>query len=160
MSRFAGEAHDVSRAIGDREGEALALHTIANGLVYTFRVGDVESYYLRALELYERIGHRVGLASIFVDLGLFRTELGLLDRALELYARAREIAEEIGFPFVACVERIDTSYCYRLRGELDAATTSAETAVVLAREIKSQHLESAALGTLGAAECALGDNAA
>jgi len=54
MSRFAGEAHDVSRAIGDREGEALALHTIANGLVYTFRVGDVESYYLRALELYAR----------------------------------------------------------------------------------------------------------
>ncbi|MEA2784905.1 MAG: hypothetical protein QOF71_1009, partial [Candidatus Eremiobacteraeota bacterium] len=160
MSRFAGEAHDVSRAIGDREGEALALHTIANGLVYTFRVGDAESYYVRALELYERIGHRVGLASIFVDLGLFHTEVGLLDRALELYARAREIAEEIGFPFVACVERIDASYCYRLRGDLAAAKESAEAALAIAREIKSQHLESAALGTLGAAECALGDNTA
>jgi DNA-binding SARP family transcriptional activator len=157
MSRFATEAHDVSHAIGDREGEALALHTIANGLVYTFRVGDAESYYLRALELYERIGHRVGLASIFVDLGLFHTELGLLDRALELYARAREIASEIGFPFVACVERIDASYCYRLRGEYAAAKASAETALELARDIASQHLESAALGTLGAAECALGD---
>lgn len=160
MSRFADEAHDVSRAIGDREGEALALHTIANGLVYTFRVGDAESFYLRALEFYERIGHRVGLASIFVDFGLFHTELGLLDRALEFYARAREIAEEIGFPFVACVERINASYCYRLRGEFAAAKASAEAALVLARDIKSQHLESAALGTLGAAECALGDNAA
>ncbi|HEY0382892.1 MAG TPA: AAA family ATPase [Candidatus Elarobacter sp.] len=160
MSRFATEAHDVSRAIGDREGEALALHTIANGLVYTFRVGDAESYYLRALELYERIGHRVGLASIFVDLGLFHTELGLLDRALEFYARAREIAGEIGFPFVACVERIDASYCYRLRGELGNAKDSAESALALAREIKSQHLESAALGTLGAAETVLGDDAA
>ena len=160
MSRFATEAHDVSRAIGDREGEALALHTIANGLVYTFRVGDEESFYLRALELYERIGHRVGLASIFVDLGLFHTELGLLDRALEFYARARELADEIAFPFVACVERIDASYCYRLRGELDTAKASAESALAIARDIKSQHLESAALGTLGAAECALGDNAA
>ncbi len=160
MSRFADEAHDVSRATGDREGEALALHTIANGLVYTFRVGDAESYYLRALDLYERIGHRVGLASIFVDLGLFHTELGLLDRALEFYARARELADEIAFPFVACVERIDTSYCYRLRGELDVAKASAESALAIAREIKSQHLESAALGTLGAAECALGENAA
>jgi DNA-binding SARP family transcriptional activator len=160
MSRFATEAHDVSRAIGDREGEALALHTIANGLVYTFRVGDAESYYVRALELYERIGHRVGLASIFVDLGLFHTELGLLDRALEFYARAREIADEIGFPFVACVERIDTSYCLRLRGELGAAKASAEAALGIARDIKSRHLESAALGTLGAAECALGDYAA
>ncbi|HEV2741046.1 MAG TPA: AAA family ATPase [Candidatus Elarobacter sp.] len=160
MSRFATEAHDVSRAIGDREGEALALHTIANGLVYTFRVGDAESYYVRALEIYERIGHRVGLASIFVDLGLFHTELGLLDRALEFYARAREITGEIGFPFVACVERIDTSYCLRLCGELGAAKASAEAALAIARDIKSQHLESAALGTLGAAECALGDHAA
>lgn len=160
MSRFADEAHDLSRAIGDREGEALALHTIANGLVYTFRVGDAESYYVRALELYERIGHRVGLASIFVDLGLFHTELGLLDRALEFYARAREIAGELGFAFVACVERINSSYCYRLRGELDAARESAAAALALARDIKSQHLESAALGTLGAAECALGDHAA
>jgi tetratricopeptide (TPR) repeat protein len=158
MSRFAGEALDVSRAIGDREGEALALHTIANGLVYTFRVGDAESYYLRALELYERIGHRVGLASIFVDLGLFHTELGLLDRALELYARAREIANEIDFPFVACVERINASYCLRLRGEFDAAKASAESALAIARDIRSQHLESAALGTLGAAETALGDH--
>jgi len=68
------------RAIGDREGEALALHTLANGLVYTFNIAQAGSYYRRALELYERIGHRVGLASIFVDLGLFHTELGLLDR--------------------------------------------------------------------------------
>ncbi|MDB5072149.1 MAG: hypothetical protein JWM87_3260, partial [Candidatus Eremiobacteraeota bacterium] len=156
MSRFAAEAHDVSRNTGDREGEALALHTMANGLVYTFRVADAESYYLRALELYERIGHRVGLASIFVDLGLFHTELGLLDRALDFYARAREIAEELGFRFVACVERIDASYCRRLRGELHEAKECAESALALAREIRAQHLESAALGTLGAAECGLG----
>ena len=156
MSRHAAEAHEVSRRIGDREGEALALHTIANGLVYTFRVADAESFYLRALDLYERIGHRVGLASIFVDLGLFHTELGLLDRALGFYARAREIADEIGFRFVACVERIDASYCLRLRGEFGAAKECAETALATAREIRSVHLESAALGTLGAAECGLG----
>jgi DNA-binding SARP family transcriptional activator/tetratricopeptide (TPR) repeat protein len=156
MSRFAAEAHEVSRATGDREGEALALHTMANGLVYTFRVADAESYYLRALELYERIGHRVGLASIFVDLGLFHTELGLLDRALGFYARAREIAEELGFRFVACVERVDASYCLRLRGELHEAKEAAASALALAREIGAPHLESAALGTLGAAECGLG----
>jgi tetratricopeptide (TPR) repeat protein len=156
MSRFADEAFEVSRRIGDREGEALALHTMANGLVYTFRVSEAESFYLRALELYERIGHRVGLASIFVDLGLFHTELGLLDRALDFYARARELADEIGFRFVACVERIDASYCRRLRGELEAAKECAESALALAREIRSVHLESAALGTLGAAECGLG----
>jgi predicted ATPase/DNA-binding SARP family transcriptional activator len=159
MSEFATEALEISRAIGDREGEALALHTIANGLVYTFRVTEAGGYYLRATELYEQMNHRVGMASIYCDLGLFHTELGLLDLALPLYARAREIALEIGFAFVAAVERIDASYCRRLRGEHELAREAAASALALARELRSAPLESAALGVLGAAESALGAHA-
>ncbi|HEY0394159.1 MAG TPA: AAA family ATPase [Candidatus Elarobacter sp.] len=159
MSRFAEEAHATSRAIGDREGEALALHTLANGLVYTFRVGEARERYERARELYERIGHRVGIASIGVDLGLFHTELGLLDRALELYANAREVAAEIGFRWVLCVEAVDRSYAHRLRGAFADARSAAESALVIARELRSPPLVSAALGTLGAAESALGAHA-
>ncbi len=156
MSRFATEAHALSIAIGDREGEALALHTLANGLVYTFAVSEAHAHYAHALELYERIGHRIGLASIFVDLGLFHTEIGQLDRALELYARARTIADEIGSRFVACVERIDAAYAHRLRGDAEDARACAAQALTIAREISSEHLQSAALGTLAAAETALG----
>ncbi|MBV9440404.1 MAG: tetratricopeptide repeat protein, partial [Candidatus Eremiobacteraeota bacterium] len=156
MSHFAEEAHRISRAIGDREGEALALHTLANGLVYTFRVDEAREQYQRALEIYERIWHRVGIASICVDLGLFHTELGLLDRALELFARARTVAEEIGFRWVSCVEAIDRSYCLRLQHALPEAKAAAEYALAVAGEIRSQPLLSAALGTLGCAESALG----
>lgn len=159
MSEFAGEALEISRAIGDREGEALALHTIANGLVYTFRVAEAESYYLRAAELYEAMSHRVGMASISCDLGLFHTEIGLLDRALAFYARARAIALEIGFTWVVTVERINASYCRRLQGEYALACACAHDALALAREIPSQPLESAALGVLGAAESGLGAHA-
>ena len=156
MSEFAAEALEIARAIGDREGEALALHTAANGLVYTFRVGEAESFYLQAAELYERMHHRVGIASVSCDFGLFHTEIGLLDRALELYARAREVATAIGFSFVAAVERVNASYCHRLRGEHELARTAAASALELAREIRSLPLESAALGVLGAAESELG----
>jgi DNA-binding SARP family transcriptional activator len=160
MSRYADEAHVMSRAIGDREGEALALHTLANGLVYTFRVAEASAYYARALELYERIGHRVGLASIAVDMGLFHNELGLLDRALELYDRARTIAAEIGFRWVTCVEGVNRSYCRRLQARFADAKADAEAALAVARELGSQPLTSAALGALGAAESALGEHAA
>lgn len=159
MSEFAAEALEISRTIGDREGEALALHSIANGLVYTFRVADAESYYLRANELYEAMSHRVGLASISCDLGLFHTEIGLLERALAFYARARAIAIEIGFTWVVAVERIDVSYCRRLQGEYALARDCARDALKLARELPSQPLESAALGVLGAAESGLGAHA-
>ncbi len=160
MSRLATEAHGVSRAIGDREGEALALHTLANGLVYTPRAGEAWAHYREALALYERIHHRVGIASISVDFGLFHTELGLLDDALVLYARAREVSAEIGFRFVACVNQVNTSYCRRLRGDVSEAKAAAESALQLARGIRSQPLESAALGVLGAAESALGEHVA
>lgn len=156
MSHFAEEAHQISRAIGDREGEALALHTLGNGLVYTFNVAQAEDYYRRALEIYERIGHRVGIASISVDLGLFNTELGRLDRALQLYARARDVAAEIGFRWLSCVEAVNRSYCLRLRGAFGQAKEAAEFALEVGKEVHSQPLISAALGTLGAAETELG----
>ncbi|MEA2664615.1 MAG: hypothetical protein QOI11_1559, partial [Candidatus Eremiobacteraeota bacterium] len=159
MSRLATEAHDVSRAIGDREGEALALHTLANGLLYTPRVDEARAHYRAALALYERIHHRVGIASISVDYGLFHTELGQLDDALAFFARAREVSAEIGFRFVACVNQVNASYCRRLRGDLPEAKAAAESALQLARGIRSQPLESAALGVLGAAESELGAHA-
>ena len=160
MSRYAEEAHAISRAIGDREGEALALHTLANGLVYTFSVDEARRHYRRASELYERIGHRVGIAGIAVDMGLFHNELGLLDRALEFYDRARAVAAEIGFRWVTCVEGVNRSYCRRLQGSFADAKADAAAALAVARELGSQPLTSAALGALGAAESALGEHAA
>jgi DNA-binding SARP family transcriptional activator/predicted ATPase len=157
MTAYGREAHAISCAIGDREGEALALHTLANGSLTTFAMADARKAYAAALALYERIDHRVGIASISVDLGLFHTELGLFDAALELFARARRVAAEIGFGWVACVERVNASYCLRLRGEYAAARDAAADALRSARTIGSAPLESAALGTLGVAECALGD---
>ena len=85
---YALEAHDISRAIGDREGEALALHTLANGYISAFRVARRRCVYGGRSALYERMRHRVGIASISVDYGFFHTELGLLDARSTLFARA------------------------------------------------------------------------
>lgn len=109
MSDYGHEAYRISGEIGDREGQALALHTIANGLVYPFRVAEARAAYRHAAELYMSIGHRVGQASVAVDEGLFCTELGLLDRALILYANAADVAESIGFEWVRCIEAVNAA---------------------------------------------------
>ncbi|BDE07768.1 transcriptional activator [Vulcanimicrobium alpinum] len=159
MTECAEEARDLSRAIGDTEGEALALHTIANGLVYAFRIDGTSAHYREALALYERLAHRVGIASIAVDMGLFATELGLFDEALARYARAREVAAAIGFRWVTCIERIDAGYCARLQGDDAGAEAAGEEALRLARDLGSAPLESAALATVGAARSARGRHA-
>ncbi|HZW53730.1 MAG TPA: tetratricopeptide repeat protein, partial [Candidatus Elarobacter sp.] len=97
---------------------------------------------------------------IAVDMGLFHNELGLLDRALEFYDRARAVAAEIGFRWVTCVEGVNRSYCRRLQGSFADAKADAAAALAVARELGSQPLTSAALGALGAAESALGEHAA
>ncbi len=157
MSEFAREAYSISRSIGDVEGEALSLHNIANGLVYTFHVNEARDAYERTIELYRRIGHRIGLASVNVDFGLFHNELGLLDEAMAYYQRALEIAEEIDFQFVTSVGHVNVSYCQRLLGNFVAAKSAASLALRTARALRSTLLESAALGTLAAAERDLGE---
>jgi tetratricopeptide (TPR) repeat protein len=82
MTGYAREAHRISREIGDREGEALALHTIANGMVYPFHVAEARAAYHEAPEIYTAIGHQVGQACVAVDEGLFHTEIGLLEPAV------------------------------------------------------------------------------
>lgn len=156
MAEFAREAYDRSRAIGDREGEAMALHNVANGLVYEFRIDETAAAYEQALRIYQDIGHRVGIAGILTDTGLFRVETGLLDEGLVLLRRAAAIADEIGFLFVSCVARINEAYALRLAGRLSESRDAAVRALAFARTLRSAPLESAALGTLGVAESGLG----
>ena len=157
MTHHAREAYALSREIGDREGEALALHTLANGQVYTFQVAEARARYLAAIALYDAIDHGIGQASIAVDFGLFHTEIGLLRRGVELFARADAIAEKIGFRWVSCVSALNTAYARRLLGDFDAAMAAGRHALEIARSLSSTQLESAALGALAAAERERGD---
>ena len=152
MTNHAREAYALSREIGDREGEALALHTLANGQVYTFQVAEARARYLAAIEIYDAIDHGVGQASIAVDFGLFHTELGLLKRGLELFARADALAAKIGFRWVSCVSALNAAYALRLQGDFEAAVAAGRRALELAQALTSAQLESAALGALASAE--------
>jgi len=160
MTQFAREALTIARSIGDREGEALAMHTIANGGVYAFAVRETRESYEEAARAYREIGHRLGRAGILADYGLFNIEIGLLERGLELSGQAVELCEAIGYAWTACVAKINAGYAHRLCGEPRAAADSALQALELARSLRSQQLEAAALGTLGFAETELGDHSA
>lgn len=156
MAEFARQAYDRSRAIGDREGEALALHNVANGLVYEFRIDDTSAAYEGALRIYQDIGHRIGVASILTDTGLFCVETGRLEEGLGLLRRASALADEIAFSHVSCIARVNEAYALRLAGRYCESRDAAARALEFARAVRSATLESAALGTLGAAEAALG----
>ena len=113
--------------------------------------------YQRAMAMYDRLGHQTGIAGVNVDYGLFQTEIGRLDEAMEYYERALSVATAIGFRFVGCVANVNVSYCRRLQGDFAAAKRAATAALTCARELNSTNLEAAALGTLGAAERELGE---
>ncbi|MBV9272165.1 MAG: hypothetical protein JO165_13810, partial [Candidatus Eremiobacteraeota bacterium] len=153
------QALQISVSMGDYEGEALALHNVANGLVYTFAVNDIRADYQRAHEIYERLQHQVGLASIAVDEAMFETEIGLLARAHAGFENAEKIAAAIDHRWILCVALIDDAYCERLRSETKRALECAADALRLAQELHSTTLESAALGVLGCAELQKGDTA-
>ncbi|MBV9232879.1 MAG: AAA family ATPase [Candidatus Eremiobacteraeota bacterium] len=157
MKRHAGAALERSVGMGDREGEALAHHNIANGLVYAFAIDDVRKHYERASELYEMLEHRVGMASIAVDRGLFCTELGLLDDARAFFEAALKDAADIAFRWVVCVAHVNASYRDRLAGDPAGAQAHGLAALEEAKALDSTQLRTAALGVLGCARLMLGD---
>jgi DNA-binding SARP family transcriptional activator len=157
MASFAQEVCERSRALGDREGEALGLHNVANGMVYAFRIKETEETFARALAIYEALQHRLGMAGASTDFGLFRIEIGLIDQGLTLLRHGREIADDIQSSWVSCVARINEAYGLRLRGDARSSLDSAKAALALARSLGSTPMESASLGVLGVAETALGD---
>jgi DNA-binding SARP family transcriptional activator len=157
MATYAREAYELSGRSGDVEGQVLALHILANSRVYTFEARQAQEDYEGAFAAYERLGHRVGLASINVDYGLFSIELGLLERGAEHTRRALEIAAQIDFGWVGCIGNVNLSYCERLRGDLAAAKRAAHAALEFADRLGADHLRAAALGVLGAAERECGE---
>ncbi|MGH3648632.1 MAG: tetratricopeptide repeat protein, partial [Micromonosporaceae bacterium] len=86
---------DAARKSADPWGEALVHHLSGRFHLLLERLDEAERRYLRAIELYGRLGDRVGQATAHLNYegvwehrGQFQESLRQAERALELYARA------------------------------------------------------------------------
>jgi predicted ATPase/DNA-binding SARP family transcriptional activator len=144
-------------ATGDREGEAWSLGRLAVNAAwlgdFTTALRDFE----RALEAFEALGNKRGLAlthtnrtSLLLRLGQFDEALVSIEHSNALY----EVAHEQRTVVANCV---NASFAKLHAGDAAGAKALAQRALSAAREIAFPVFEAAALANLGNAERVLGN---
>jgi len=149
--REAREGLRLAREAGDREGEALCVHTLAT---VSFQRGEFEvcaAHCREALELQRAAGDRRGEATTLQALGAVMPEVGEKERALEVKQEALKLFREIGDRRGEGGALNNVGNSYVETQQLEEALVCYEQAVKIARETGDLPAEAAALYNRGRA---------
>ncbi|NQU04914.1 MAG: tetratricopeptide repeat protein [Calditrichaeota bacterium] len=148
---------ELSRALGDRRGEARCLNNI--GLIHE-NCGDCDQaleLYMESLAIKREIGDSQGEGISLNNIGNIHINRGEYDQALESYNASllirREIRDRRGE--AACLNNIG-SIQYR-RGEYDQALESYNASLLIRREICDRRGEATCLNNIGSIQYSRGD---
>ncbi|HEX8917433.1 MAG TPA: GAF domain-containing protein, partial [Chloroflexota bacterium] len=149
------QALKLSRSVGDRAVEALALNTI--GLASP-DLARARTPFEQALEIWQMLENRYGEALINNNLGISMRMLGLYRKARDYGERAVDAVSQIGFLSPADVAgNLDSlAATYLEMGEVNKARATIEQAVEDARASSDREIASAVSLTHGRIELAAG----
>jgi DNA-binding SARP family transcriptional activator len=131
----AQRALKVSRAGGDRIGEATALN--AAGWQHT-QLGDHRqalAYCQRALVLFQEAGDRCGQAPTWHSLGYAHHQLGEHRPAIDCYRHALRLARELGNRYIETEALAQLGDSYHALGDTEAAGTAWQDALAILEDL-------------------------
>jgi DNA-binding SARP family transcriptional activator len=143
-------------ATNDRAAEGASRGRLA---VTSAWLGDYDTAlreFERALDTYESIGNKRGLAVTHTNRTLLLMRLGLFAEALQSIERSNALFAIANERRTIVANQVNASFVRLQMGDAPAAKALAESALIAAREIAFPLFEAAALANLGNAERALG----
>jgi tetratricopeptide (TPR) repeat protein len=142
------EAQRMFERLGDRSGVAMVHSTLAAGL----RQRDLRAalrHDNEALRIHQELGERRAEAISLGNLGVVMRQLGKVDEARDLYARALRAHEDVGATRSVAVTHLYLSTLHRAQGELEPAERHLARALQLFRDVGDKRLEGNTIGQLG-----------
>lgn len=156
---LAGEARDLYRRIGDREGEADATTRLAAAAARLSHFDDALRWYDEAGKLYAQIGKRLGVAAVLANRAIMTAQLGMLETAETSQMSAREQFLALGDMRGQAACAINISFLRLHQHDPAGAKMQARDALALAETMHHDHYRAASLANLGQAERDLGETA-
>jgi DNA-binding SARP family transcriptional activator/tetratricopeptide (TPR) repeat protein len=153
----AGELLALSRASGNRLGEARAYERLATAANRMFAIREAIDGYAKALAIYESIGDRHGSRSINNNWGSLDVFFGCVDRGRERLLRLHAAAAADADPHWLYYAESNLGVAAFVDCDFAAAKAYELRALELARRLGSESRAALVLGDLGAAELELGD---
>jgi len=149
---------ELSRRIGDLEGEADALARLGSIAARWFQIRLAREQYQRAAALYGRLGKKQGQAAVLLNAGLLAANrLGRYAEGLDAFRRAEALFIEMNDVRGQLVCALNIGMTAFLLGDFAEAKVAAQHSLALASEIASPVMQANALANLGAAERELGE---
>jgi len=155
--RMAGELLTLSRATGNRLGEARAHERRANAANRMFAVGEALDGFSAASEIYASVGDRTGLRGVENSLGTLDVALGRVERGRARLTRLVAEATADNDLRMRYFGESNVGVAAHIAGDYAEAKAHELRALDLARELGSEGFAALVLGDLGATECELGD---
>lgn len=149
---------DLSRRIGDLEGEADALTRLGTIETRLFQIQSARERYRQAATLYDRLGKRQGQAAVLINAGLLAANrLGRYAEGLEQFRQAEMLFVEMNDMRGQLIAALNIGMTAFFLGDFVVAKAAAQRGLELARQMASPVMEANALANLGAAERELGE---
>ena len=148
---------ELQVATDDREGEAASRGRLAITAAWLTDYGLALREFDLALQTYESIGHKRGLAVTHTNRALLLIRLGLFADALLSIERSNAYFEVVQEKRTIVANQVNASFVNLQLGDAATAKALATTALGIAREMAYPVFEAAALSNLGNAERALGE---
>jgi DNA-binding SARP family transcriptional activator/tetratricopeptide (TPR) repeat protein len=155
----ATRALELYRGLGDRAGQAAALHAI--GAVYMGGDYPAAASALRqALELFRGLGHRRGQGDALTYLGTVHRITGDYPAAIACHRQALELYRDLGHPRWQGEALLNLGAMQRLVGDYPAAAAALRQAPELYRDLDDSYWQARILTELAALQRLTGDYAA
>ena len=151
-----GAAIQATQYLGDRLGQANALHDLGDMRRLTGDYPAAAQALEQALDIYRDLGNRLGQANVLRELGIVRRLTGDYPAAAQAHEQALDIYHDIGNRNGEAVALNDRGTLHRVCGELAQAEGCHQQALELARAIASSWNEAHAVAGLGRCALAVG----
>ncbi|HEY8297625.1 MAG TPA: AAA family ATPase [Candidatus Baltobacteraceae bacterium] len=150
-------AVDLSRSMGDREGEASALVNLANAAHNEWKVGESLRYFNDAIAIFEETATAYGLMQANVNLSYLLVDVGDVERSRTHIGIARSIAQREDNAYILGLCQLNEGLTEEYCGNAAAAAARARQALELYRGLGHARFEATALQQLGSAERGTGN---
>ncbi|MEO0966757.1 MAG: tetratricopeptide repeat protein, partial [Cyanobacteria bacterium J06639_18] len=154
---YYNQALPLSRAVGDRSGEATTINNIAGVFLELGEKQKALSFYNQALPLRRAVGDRSGEATILNNIGAVYSDLGEQQKALSYYNQALPLRRAVGDRGGEATTLNNLGRVYSALGEKQKALSFYNQALDLHRAVGDRGGEATTLNNLGRVYFALGE---
>ncbi|PLZ22165.1 hypothetical protein CBP30_06390, partial [Fischerella thermalis WC157] len=146
---FYQQALEISKAIGDKAGEAVTLNNI--GVVYDnlSQYRQALKFHQQALEIHKAIGNQAGEAAALNNIGGVYDNLSQYPQALESYQQALEISKAIGKRAGAATTLSNIGQTYTHLSQYAKALEFYQQALEIKKAIGNKDGEASSLNNIG-----------